>query len=99
MKAIHLRYNTRNALITDVQRAFPSWDGDKNDLPDWLDNHGFIKGRVRDINGNVLGFDIYLLVADDFIVPNWVQGTVLIGRDNHQFAGYPIDNSLNEIIQ
>lgn len=89
MKVIHLRYPTKNALVTDVQTGFPNWDGNQNDLPDWLDRHGYIKGAVRDINNVLLGVDLYLLVKDDFILPGWVTGTILIGQDAHEFMGNP----------
>lgn len=89
MRVVAIRYSTGAKLKDDVQRAFPNWDGDKQDIPEWLDNHCFAKGRVRDENDVVLGFDIYLLVRDDFRIPVWIQG-IEIPREQHQhtFLGY-----------
>lgn len=89
MKVIGLRYSTGAKLREDVQRAFPNWDGDKSDVPAWLDNHCFAKGRVRDENNVVLGFDIYLLVRDNFELPNWIQGVEIPYEEHqHKFLGY-----------
>lgn len=90
MRIIHLRYSTLAALRQDVQTAFPDWDGTKEDVPQWLDNHAYVK-IVRDESGTILFRDVYLLVRDSFILPGWIRGVELTGQQTHTFLGYELN--------
>lgn len=89
MRIIHLRYLTRATLVEDLQRAFPRWDGGRDELEDALaERHAHIKIERDPITGTPLAADVYLLVRDDFVLPAWVQGIELTGQRTHTFLGY-----------
>jgi len=89
MKIIRVRYVQITPLREDLERAFPTWDGTREDLTDHLENrHAYIK-VYRNEQGQRTHADVYMLVKDTFSLPNWVQGTEIKNEPHdHEFLGH-----------
>jgi hypothetical protein len=85
VKIVGVRYPTIESLEEDCKKAFPAWDGVSHEV----ENVCFVKGEVFDENGVSLGFDGYLILRDEFILPDWIQGELIPQSEyRHTFLGY-----------
>lgn len=93
-KIVRIKYITALTLRQDFQRAFPDWDGTKEDISDAIGHrHVRIKVYRDSVTGVRTHAIVYLLVRQAFTVPAWIQGEVLLDNDvddpvDHYFMGH-----------
>lgn len=104
MKVARVRYNVPlGPMIQDLQRVFSNQVVNAANLQAaggilmWPEKKRFAYVKEKfDANGNRIAAVVYALVRNSFVMPNWIQGTVLNPLDvnnpiDHYFMGHEVD--------